>query len=102
MSDDKARGPRRLTTESGAPVADNQHSQTAGVGGPVLLQDQHLLEKLAHFNRERIATEAGHAPERLIASIAGTLAQVTRKEIIDRPEYGARLDQAVEAHKAQP
>ena len=29
----------KLTTESGAPVADNQHSQTAGPGGPVLLQD---------------------------------------------------------------
>uniref|UniRef100_UPI00131D1399 catalase n=1 Tax=Streptomyces sp. NRRL WC-3725 TaxID=1463933 RepID=UPI00131D1399 len=45
---------RVLTTESGAPVADNQNSATAGVGGPILLQDQHLLEKLARFNRERI------------------------------------------------
>jgi catalase len=43
-----------LTVESGAPVANNQHPQTAGPGGPVLLQDQHLLEKLARFNRERI------------------------------------------------
>lgn len=43
-----------LTTEAGAPVADNQNSETAGVGGPVLLQDQLLLEKLARFNRERI------------------------------------------------
>ena len=34
--------PKDLTTESGAPVADNQNSQTAGAGGPVLLQDQHL------------------------------------------------------------
>ena len=38
-----------LTTEAGAPVADNQNSETAGVGGPVLVQDQLLLEKLAHF-----------------------------------------------------
>ena len=30
---------RVLTTESGAPVADNQNSATAGVGGPILLQD---------------------------------------------------------------
>ncbi|MHB8498503.1 MAG: catalase [Acidimicrobiales bacterium] len=50
-----------LTTESGAPVADNQHSQTAGPGGPVLLQDQHLLEKLARFNRERIPERVVHA-----------------------------------------
>ena len=51
-----------LTTESGAPVADNQNSQTAGAaGGPVLLQDQHLIEKLARFNRERIPERIVHA-----------------------------------------
>jgi catalase len=50
-----------LTTESGARVADNQHSQTAGPEGPVLLQDQHLLEKLARFNRERIPERVVHA-----------------------------------------
>jgi catalase len=50
-----------LTTESGAPVADNQNSETAGIGGPVLVQDQHLLEKLAHFNRERIPERIVHA-----------------------------------------
>jgi catalase len=52
---------RILTTESGAPVADNQNSQTAGVDGPVLLQDQHLIEKLARFNRERIPERIVHA-----------------------------------------
>ena len=50
-----------LTTESGAPVPDNQHSQTAGRTGPLLLQDQHLLEKLARFNRERIPERIVHA-----------------------------------------
>jgi catalase len=50
-----------LTTETGAPVADNQNSETAGVGGPVLVQDQLLLEKLAHFNRERIPERVVHA-----------------------------------------
>ncbi|MEU2156407.1 catalase [Streptomyces sp. NPDC019396] len=52
---------RVLTTESGAPVADNQNSATAGAGGPLLLQDQHLLEKLARFNRERIPERVVHA-----------------------------------------
>ncbi|MFE3168708.1 catalase [Streptomyces sp. NPDC059224] len=52
---------RVLTTESGAPVADNQNSASAGVGGP-LLQDQHLLEKLARFNRERIPVGAPPTP----------------------------------------
>jgi catalase len=52
---------RVLTTESGAPVADNQNSATAGIGGPLLLQDQHLLEKSARFNRERIPERVVHA-----------------------------------------
>src|SRR5262245_59744117 len=52
---------KTLTTEAGAPVADNQHSQTAGSGGPVLLQDHHLIEKLARFNRERIPERIVHA-----------------------------------------
>ncbi len=50
-----------LTTESGAPVADNQNSQTAGIGGPTLLQDHYLIEKLARFNRERIPERVVHA-----------------------------------------
>src|SRR5258708_14683104 len=50
-----------LTTETGAPVADNQHSQTAGPSGPVLLQDHYLIEKLARFNRERIPERVVHA-----------------------------------------
>jgi catalase len=51
----------RLTTTSGAPVADNQNSLTAGPRGPVLLQDHELLEKLAHQNRERIPERVVHA-----------------------------------------
>ena len=51
----------RLTTSSGAPVADNQNSLTAGPRGPVLMQDFHLLEKLAHQNRERIPERTVHA-----------------------------------------
>ena len=50
-----------LTNEAGAPVVDNQNSQSAGQTGPLLLQDQHLLEKLARFNRERIPERVVHA-----------------------------------------
>ncbi len=51
----------KLTTEAGQPWADNQHSQTAGDRGPVLLQDYQLVEKLAHFDRERIPERVVHA-----------------------------------------
>lgn len=50
-----------MTTASGAPVSDNQNSLTAGPRGPVLMQDFHLIEKLAHFNRERIPERVVHA-----------------------------------------
>src|SRR5258708_1225966 len=50
-----------MTTSSGAPVADNQNSLTAGPFGPVLMQDFYLLEKLAHQNRERIPERTVHA-----------------------------------------
>lgn len=52
---------KKLTTSWGAPVGDNQNSMTAGSRGPTLLQDVHLLEKLAHFNRERVPERVVHA-----------------------------------------
>lgn len=52
---------KRFTTNFGAPVADDQNSLTAGNPGPILLQDIHLVEKLAHFNRERIPERVVHA-----------------------------------------
>ncbi|HEX8403811.1 MAG TPA: catalase, partial [Duganella sp.] len=50
-----------ITTASGIPVADNQNSVSAGARGPLLLQDFHLIEKLQHFNRERIPERVVHA-----------------------------------------
>ena len=50
-----------LTRDTGAPVGDNQNSQTAGPDGPVLLQDTYLLEKLARFDRERVPERVVHA-----------------------------------------
>ncbi|WP_231718366.1 catalase KatB [Yersinia rohdei] len=50
-----------LTRDNGAPVGDNQNSQTAGTSGPVLLQDVQLLQKLQRFDRERIPERVVHA-----------------------------------------
>ncbi len=50
-----------MTTYAGIPVADNQNSITAGERGPVLMQDFQLLEKMAHFNRERVPERVVHA-----------------------------------------
>lgn len=52
---------KKLTTNFGRVVDDDQNSMTAGDRGPVLIQDVHLIEKLAHFNRERIPERIVHA-----------------------------------------
>jgi catalase len=52
---------KRLTTNAGAPVVDNQNVMTAGPRGPALLQDVWFLEKLAHFDREVIPERRMHA-----------------------------------------
>lgn len=56
MAEDK-----RLTTANGIPVGDDEHSLTAGERGPIVMQDFYLIEKLAHFNRERIPERVVHA-----------------------------------------
>ena len=52
---------KKLTTNAGAPVPDNQNVMTAGPRGPQLLQDVWFLEKLAHFDREVIPERRMHA-----------------------------------------
>lgn len=58
--------PDMLTTNSGAPVPDNQNSLTAGNPGPTVLADHYMIEKNAHFSRERV-------PERVHAKGGGGL-----------------------------
>ncbi len=52
---------KKLTTNFGKPVENDLNAITAGEHGPILLQDVHLVEKLAHFNRERIPERVVHA-----------------------------------------
>lgn len=52
---------KKLTTNFGAPVPDNQNVMTAGPRGPQLLQDVWFLEKLANFDREVIPERRMHA-----------------------------------------
>ncbi len=52
---------KKLTTNAGCPVSDNQNVMTAGSRGPQLLQDVWFLEKMAHFDREVIPERRMHA-----------------------------------------
>jgi catalase len=56
-----AKRKRHLTTNQGVPVTDNQNSLTVGQRGPVLLHDVQFIEKMAHFDRERIPERVVHA-----------------------------------------
>ena len=50
-----------MTTNQGVPITNDTSSLTVGENGPVLLQDTNLIEKLAHFDRERIPERVVHA-----------------------------------------
>src|ERR1700737_4729825 len=52
---------KKLTTEAGRPVGDNQNSLTVGPRGPVVFENYQLFEKMAIFNRERIPERVVHA-----------------------------------------
>jgi catalase len=57
MSDEQ----KNLTTRQGHPVYDNQHQRTVGDRGPATLENYHFLEKISHFDRERIPERVVHA-----------------------------------------
>ncbi|MFD2925030.1 catalase [Halobacillus naozhouensis] len=52
---------KRMTTNQGVPISDNQNSKTAGRNGPILIEDYQMIEKIAHFDRERIPERVVHA-----------------------------------------
>ena len=67
MTDVTSRGPdpddnrEVLTTRQGHPVYDNQNQRTIGARGPATLENYHFLEKISHFDRERIPERVVHA-----------------------------------------
>lgn len=50
-----------LTNRQGHPIVDNQNVRTVGQRGPVTLENYHFLEKISHFDRERIPERVVHA-----------------------------------------
>ena len=52
---------KNLTTRQGHPVYDNQNQRTVGDRGPATLENYHFLEKMSHFDRERIPERVVHA-----------------------------------------
>ncbi|MGI5164505.1 catalase [Spirillospora sp. CA-253888] len=67
MTDVSSKGPqpgdRRevLTNRQGHQVFDNQNQRTVGPRGPATLENYQFLEKISHFDRERIPERVVHA-----------------------------------------
>ncbi|WP_317232442.1 catalase [Clavibacter capsici] len=67
MTDVSSQGPADgddrevLTNRQGHPVHDNQNSRTVGDRGPATLENYQFLEKISHFDRERIPERVVHA-----------------------------------------
>jgi catalase len=53
--------PPTATNNAGNPVSSEDHSLTAGPGGPTVLHDAHTVQKMQHFNRERVPERVVHA-----------------------------------------
>ncbi|MFL5840053.1 MAG: catalase [Thermoleophilaceae bacterium] len=58
MTDDRR---PRTTTDSGIPIASDDHSLTVGPNGPTVLHDRDVVQKMQHFNRERVPERVVHA-----------------------------------------
>jgi len=50
-----------LTTRQGHPVQNNQDMRTVGNRGPATMENYQFLEKISHFDRERIPERVVHA-----------------------------------------
>ncbi len=51
----------RTTTDSGIPATSDEFSITVGPGGPIPLHDHYVVQKMQHFNRERVPERVVHA-----------------------------------------
>ncbi|MBS4220727.1 catalase [Bacillus sp. FJAT-49711] len=50
-----------LTNRQGHPISDNQNIRTVGNRGPSTLENYHFIEKMSHFDREKIPERIVHA-----------------------------------------
>ena len=60
-SPSNAERPPATTTDSGIPAASDEFSLTVGPGGPTVLHDHYVVQKMQHFNRERVPERVVHA-----------------------------------------
>ncbi len=52
---------KKITTNEGLKVANNEATLKAGPRGPILMEDYHFIQKQMHFDKERIPERVVHA-----------------------------------------
>ncbi|GAA1554276.1 catalase [Actinomadura kijaniata] len=83
------------TTDAGSPAPSLEHSQSVGPNGPLLLQDHYLIQKMAHFNRERVPERVVHAKgggAYGVLEITEDVSQFTKAKLFQK---GARTESLV-------
>ncbi len=81
----------QMTTNQGGVISDDENSLKIGARGPVLLEDFALIEKLSHFNHERIPERVVHARGTAAHGyfeLTDSLADLTKAKILG--EIGVR------------
>jgi catalase len=53
--------PPKTTTDAGIPAPSDEFSLTVGPQGPIALHDHYVVQKMQHFNRERVPERVVHA-----------------------------------------
>src|SRR3954468_6522882 len=83
----------RTTTDSGIPAASDEHSLTVGPAGPIALHDHYVVQKMQHFNRERVPERVVHAKgggAHGFLEVTNDLSQFTRTSAL--AQVGKRTD----------
>ena len=85
------------TTDSGIPASSDEFSLTAGPQGPTVLHDHYTVQKMQHFNRERVPERVVHAKgsgAHGFFEVTGDVSQFTKAALFSRWESGRRCSRA--------
>ncbi len=84
--------PPRTTNDSGVPVPSDEFSLTVGPQGPTVLHDHATVQKMQHFNRERVPERVVHAKgagAHGVFEVTGDVSQYTKAKLF---QPGASTD----------
>src|SRR3954454_7983158 len=82
----------RTTTDSGIPAPSDEHSLTVGPAGPIALHDHYVVQKMQHFNRERVPERVVHAKGGAAHGFFEVTEDVTQYTKADFLQPGKRTD----------